>query len=59
MVTARRVMLHCAALDLPDIAGSGALALRLEAPEDFARVWKGLGGGEEALVLPNTPLVAR
>lgn len=56
VVTARRVMLHCAALDLPDVASGGTLALRLAPPDDFASVWSKLGGGAAALVVPSDPL---
>lgn len=49
VLTARRTMLHCAALELPDIAGDGRLDLRCEPPRDFARSWSGAGGAPEAL----------
>jgi 23S rRNA-/tRNA-specific pseudouridylate synthase len=45
VVTARRVMLHCHALTLPDVArGSGTLKLVEPMPEDMHRVWDELGG---------------
>lgn len=51
VVTARRVMLHCTALDLPDIARGGMLALRMAPPDDFARVWSKLGGTHHAFAV--------
>ncbi len=44
VVSARRVMLHCAWLSLP-----GELVLSAEVPEDMRRCWLGLGGSEAAL----------
>jgi len=44
VVTPRRTMLHCAALSLPDVAGSGTLPLLEPAPPDLARIWEQLGG---------------
>ncbi len=45
VVTARRVMLHCAALSLPDVArGRGTLELRAELPDDMRAVWTALSG---------------
>ncbi len=49
VVSARRVMLHCAALDLPNPAGMGRLPLRAPVPSDFASVWRAVGGNEAAL----------
>ena len=49
VVSARRVMLHCAHLCLPDVASGGELELDAPVPEDFARVWRGLGGAQDAL----------
>lgn len=43
VLTARRTMLHCAALDLPAVEGA-PLALRCEPPRDFTRLWTGAGG---------------
>ena len=43
VVTARRVMLHCTALSIPDVAaGTGTLDLREELQEDMRRVWDAL-----------------
>lgn len=45
VVTARRVLLHCAAVSVPDVAGGGApLVVRAPIPGDLATVWAGLGG---------------
>jgi len=50
VVTARRVMLHCARLSLPDVArGSGTLELKADVPEDFRRVFAALGGDLDLL----------
>ncbi len=50
VVTARRVMLHCAELVLPDVvAGKGTLTMRSPPPADFCRVFEGLGGDASAL----------
>lgn len=44
VVTPRRVMLHCTALSIPDVArGAGALELHEPMPEDMQRVWALLG----------------
>jgi 23S rRNA-/tRNA-specific pseudouridylate synthase len=48
VLTARRTMLHCAALDLPAIDGA-PLALRCDPPADFGRLWRGAGGNEGPL----------
>ena len=43
VVTARRVMLHCHALSLPDVArGTGTLELTEPLPDDMERVWSAL-----------------
>lgn len=43
VVTARRVMLHCASLTLPDVARAGrTLTLSESLPEDMAAVWQAL-----------------
>jgi 23S rRNA-/tRNA-specific pseudouridylate synthase len=45
VITAKRVMLHCAALELPPIARrKAALSVTEPPPEDFARVWQKAGG---------------
>jgi 23S rRNA-/tRNA-specific pseudouridylate synthase len=49
VVSAKRVMLHCAALDLPNVAGEGRLALVAPVPPDLASVWRGVGGDPSAL----------
>lgn len=51
VVTARRVMLHCAALQLPSVDGrGGTLTLRAAPPRDFERAFVGLGGDPQALL---------
>lgn len=54
VVTAPRVMLHCAALDLPRVGG-GVLALRCPAPGDMVRVWTRAGGAASAVTSPTDP----
>jgi len=49
VLTARRTMLHCAALELPAVDGGGRLALRSDPPDDFGRLWLGAGGDEMLL----------
>lgn len=45
VITARRTMLHCAALRLPDVArGQGELDLVLAPPADWLAAYTGLGG---------------
>jgi hypothetical protein len=48
-VTARRVLLHCAAVRLPAVAGGPSLSLADEPPADFVDAWRLLGGGDETL----------
>ncbi|MCB9604429.1 MAG: RluA family pseudouridine synthase [Sandaracinus sp.] len=43
VVSARRVMLHCAELDLPNVAGEGRLHLVAPLPDDFARTCTAVG----------------
>ena len=52
VVRAPRVMLHCASVDVPDVAAAGTLRLRLPVLDDFAQVWARLGGDAASL----TPL---
>jgi 23S rRNA-/tRNA-specific pseudouridylate synthase len=47
VVSARRVMLHCARLVLPGLAGGGELVVTAQPPEDMRAVWRALGGGQE------------
>jgi 23S rRNA-/tRNA-specific pseudouridylate synthase len=49
VVTARRTMLHCAWLRIPSVRGTELLSLHAEVPDDFAKVWRALGGEEAAL----------
>tara|TARA_B100001750_G_scaffold20377_1_gene13831 strand:+ start:2708 stop:3418 length:711 start_codon:yes stop_codon:yes gene_type:complete len=49
VLTARRTLLHCAALTLPRVEGTGELHLRLPPPPDFARPWTTVGGDPAAL----------
>lgn len=50
VITARRVMLHCAALAIPDVARGGTLKLESHPPKDFARCFAALGGDADQLV---------
>lgn len=49
VVTARRPMLHCARLALPDVARGGTIELVAPVPDDLARTWDQLGGDRAAL----------
>jgi len=49
VLTAKRTMLHCAALDLPAIGADGRLSLDCRPPRDFERLWTGSGGDPDAL----------
>ncbi len=42
--SARRVMLHCAALRIPSPTDGAPLTLHAPVPEDMAGLWQGLGG---------------
>lgn len=46
VVTARRVMLHCARVSFPSVESASAERMQLEAParSDMNRVWQALGG---------------
>jgi 23S rRNA pseudouridine955/2504/2580 synthase/23S rRNA pseudouridine1911/1915/1917 synthase len=50
VLSARRTMLHCARLRLPDVARGGELDLWCPPPEDFRALWRGAGGEEVAEV---------
>lgn len=47
--TARRVMLHCAALRIPHPRSGTPLTLRATVPDDMRALWQGLGGDVNAL----------
>lgn len=49
VVTAKRTMLHCAWLRIPAVEGTELLDLHAPVPDDFAKVWRALGGGDAAL----------
>ncbi len=49
VVSAKRVMLHCAWLSLIAIEGGGTLELSAPVPADFASTWEKLGGSAEVL----------
>ncbi len=49
VISARRVMLHCAWLKLPAIDGGGALSLSAPVLDDTRELWTALGGTVEAL----------
>jgi 23S rRNA-/tRNA-specific pseudouridylate synthase len=42
--TARRVMLHCARVTVPDPAGGAALRFEAAPPSDMQQLWRDLGG---------------
>jgi 23S rRNA-/tRNA-specific pseudouridylate synthase len=48
VLSARRVMLHCARLRLPDVAQGGELELWCPPPADFRELWRSAGGEEVA-----------
>jgi 23S rRNA-/tRNA-specific pseudouridylate synthase len=52
VVALRRPMLHCALLDLPDVAGAKGTRLVLHAPmpDDLTAVWRAIGGEPGVLV---------
>lgn len=49
VVTARRPLLHCARLAIPDVAHGGELALVAEISDDMSRAWEQLGGDTAVL----------
>lgn len=49
VLSARRVMLHCAQLRIPDVVSGGDLALHLPPAEDFESLFTSLGGAASAL----------
>lgn len=49
VITARRVMLHCAWLALPAVEGHASIELSADVPDDMRALWAALGGHEEAL----------
>lgn len=53
VVTASRVMLHCAELDLPASDPKARIRLFCEAPDDLRSVWAALGGEPSALEPPR------
>lgn len=52
VLAARRTMLHCSAVDLPQPDGE-VLALRAPPPADFSSLWQALGGDLMALQVPK------
>jgi len=52
VVAARRVLLHCALLELPRVGAASAerIVVRAAVPADFGGVWEALGGEAAALV---------
>ncbi len=48
VVTARRVMLHCARVRFPEVCGGGVVELTAPVPSDMASVWVELGGDPKA-----------
>lgn len=49
VITCRRTMLHCAALEIPDVESLEPLYLSARVPDDMRAVWIKLGGDEGAL----------
>lgn len=49
VVTARRVMLHCARVRFPELCGEGFMELAAPVPPDMKRVWVELGGDPDVL----------
>ncbi|MFW6050111.1 MAG: RluA family pseudouridine synthase [Myxococcota bacterium] len=49
VVTARRVMLHCARVSVPSPGSGVGQAFRARAPEDLVAVWEALGGSVASL----------
>ena len=49
VVTARRVMLHCARVRFPQVSGDGLTELTAPLPADMAGVWVELGGDPDEL----------
>jgi 23S rRNA-/tRNA-specific pseudouridylate synthase len=49
VVTARRVMLHCACVSFPGCADDARMRLEAPVPPDMMRVWRALGGDPVAL----------
>lgn len=50
VLSGKRVMLHCAVLDLPNVAGEGRLALMAPVPDDLVSLWCSVGGDAALLV---------
>lgn len=56
VIRARRIMLHCTRLLLPDPTGSGELVVEALPPPDMTALWCALGGGDSVpLPDPATP----
>lgn len=49
VVTARRVMLHCARVSFPALSGQGELTLEAPTRADMQKVWRTLGGTPQSL----------
>ncbi|HEX5656570.1 MAG TPA: RluA family pseudouridine synthase [Polyangiales bacterium] len=55
ILSAQRVMLHCAAFRMPDPAKRGSvITLSLEPPDDMQKLWRGAGGDPAVLKLSLT-----
>jgi 23S rRNA-/tRNA-specific pseudouridylate synthase len=52
VIRARRIMLHCTRLVLPDPTGSGELVIEALPSADMTALWRALGGGD-SLPLPD------
>lgn len=55
VLAARRVMLHCARVQVPAPSGAGLLLFESEVPADFAGLFSALGGAQERLSLAGIP----
>jgi 23S rRNA pseudouridine955/2504/2580 synthase len=51
VLSIRRAMLHCAQIDIPDLARGGRLVLTAETPQDMLELWQALGGDSERLTI--------
>lgn len=51
VLSIRRAMLHCAQVEIPDLARGGRLVLTAETPQDMLALWHALGGDPECLIV--------
>ena len=50
MVSARRVMLHCARVTIPRMHGEGTLTFTCDVDDDMRKAWRDLGGHDKKLI---------